>query len=78
MNIGCGGSITLLELIDSINAVLGTDISPAFQAPRAGDVMHSRADIGKAGRLLGYDPAVSLKEGLARTIDWYRRDLDRV
>ena len=39
---------------------------------RAGDVRDSQADISKAKRLLGYAPAVSFEEGLAKTIEWYR------
>ena len=74
VNIGCGGSITLLDLVDSINGILGTNIEPVFEAARAGDVMHSRADISKAGRLIGYDPKVSIHDGLVETIKWYRRD----
>ena len=76
VNIGCGGSITLLDLVDSINGILGTNIEPVFEAARAGDVMHSRADISKAGRLIGYDPKVSIHDGLVETIKWYRRDLE--
>jgi len=75
VNIGCGGSITLLELIASINETLGSQIEPIFEPERAGDVMHSRADIAKANRLLGYDPQISVQDGLARTIEWYRGSL---
>jgi nucleoside-diphosphate-sugar epimerase len=40
--------------------------------PRQGDVRDSLADITKARTLLGYQPLVSLDEGLRRTVDWYR------
>ena len=39
---------------------------------RAGDVRDSQADISKARRLLGFEPTVSLEDGLRRTVEWYR------
>jgi len=40
--------------------------------PRAGDVKHSLADIEAAREILDYDPKTEFREGLERTIDWYR------
>ena len=71
-NVGCGSSTSLLSLIDFINEVLGSDIEPIFDPPRAGDVLHSLAGISKAREYLGYEPSVSVKDGLLKTIDWYR------
>lgn len=73
INIACGGEHTILSVVETLNRLLGTAIAPVFVAPRPGDVRHSRADIGKAGRLLGYRPQVSFEEGLARTLQWYRQ-----
>jgi UDP-N-acetylglucosamine 4-epimerase len=42
---------------------------------RAGDVMHSLADISKARRLLGYEPTHSIERGLDESLDWYERSL---
>lgn len=67
-NVACGGRISLIELIDRLNGILGTQLDPVFGPPRAGDIQHSLAEVSKAGRLLGYDPAVSIDEGLARTV----------
>ena len=67
-NIGTGASITVLDLIAARNRLLGTAVAPQYGPPRAGDVRYSRADISKARRLLGYDPAVPFAEGLARTV----------
>lgn len=72
MNIGVGERYTLLELIDTLNDILGTDLQPEFHAPRMGDVMHSLAAIDRARELIGYEPAVGLREGLERTVSWYR------
>lgn len=71
-NIGAGGRISLLDLVASINEVLGTKLEPRFGAPRAGDVRHSQADIAAARRDLDYSPAVDFQTGLARTLEYYR------
>lgn len=70
-NIAVGGRISLLEMINTLNAIMGTDIQPVFIAPRPGDVKHSRASIDKARERLGFEPQVSLEDGLARTVAWY-------
>lgn len=74
-NIACGSRISLLEMIDLLNSLLGESIVPSFVAPRPGDVRHSRAAIDKAQRLLAYEPVVSFEEGLARTLAWYRAQI---
>jgi UDP-N-acetylglucosamine/UDP-N-acetyl-alpha-D-glucosaminouronate 4-epimerase len=71
-NVATGGSITLLELVDAINELLGTDITPIFAPPRPGDVRQSMADIYQARELLGYEPQIGFREGLRRSIDYYR------
>jgi UDP-glucose 4-epimerase len=72
INVACGASYDLLELIAGINRALGTDIQPIFEPARAGDVRESLADISLARELLGYEPKVGFEEGLRRTIDYYR------
>jgi UDP-glucose 4-epimerase len=52
--------------------MLGIEIQPDFQPARVGDVRESLADISLARKLLKYEPAVALEEGLRRTIDYYR------
>ncbi len=73
-NVGCGSSHSVLKLFNDIKAILGSDLKPKFIAPRQGDVMHTKADITKAGRLLNYKPKVSFIEGLERTIQWFREN----
>ena len=46
--------------------------------PRHGDILLSKADIGKARRLLGYEPTLRLMDGLEQTMDWYMKNLARV
>jgi len=72
INLACGESINLLDLIAAINALLGTQIAPIFAEPRPGDVKHSCADIGRARELLGFAPSVSFEEGLRHTLAWLR------
>jgi UDP-glucose 4-epimerase len=71
-NVGTGRSVNLLELIAALNRLLSTGLAPRHGPARAGDVRHSRADIGRARRELGYEPAVPFEEGLRRTLQWYR------
>ncbi len=67
INVACGGRVTLLELVEQLNHLLGTHLDPIFAPPRPGDVRHSQADLTRAAALLGYHPTVDLQEGLART-----------
>ncbi|MBN1827064.1 MAG: SDR family oxidoreductase [Candidatus Eisenbacteria bacterium] len=75
LNVACGGSYDLNHLVTVLNRLLGTDHEPVYEEPRAGDVKHSRADIERARRLLGYEPKAGFEEGLERTLDWYRRKI---
>jgi UDP-glucose 4-epimerase len=70
-NIGTGRSVSVLDLVAALNRLLGTDFAPVHVAPRPGDIRHSRADIRRARRDLGYEPAVAFEEGLARVLRWY-------
>lgn len=74
MNIACGDSITVNRLASDITRLLGADdLEPVHVPARAGDVMHSRADISLARKVLGYTPAVPFGEGLARTVRFLTR-----
>jgi len=72
-NIAGGRRISVNELINTLNNILGTQITPTYASPRPGDVLHSLADITKAHRLLDGTPRVELAEGLRRTVEWFRR-----
>lgn len=75
MNLATGGRITLLELVDKLNALLGTAFAPIHAEARTGDILHSRAAIDKAAELLDYAPLVDFDTGLARTVAWYRQQV---
>jgi nucleoside-diphosphate-sugar epimerase len=71
MNCACHGRVTLNQLVQTINELLGKDIHPLYAPSRPGDIKHSFAAIDLAHRLIGYSPLVDFKEGLRRTIEWY-------
>lgn len=74
INVACGERYTLLDLVQMINSILGKDIQPRFEPERPGDVKHSQAGIEKALELLDYEVRVDFREGLERTIDYFRID----
>lgn len=67
-NVGTGRRIRLLDLVDAINAFLGTNLEPDFQPPRAGDVSDSQASLNRIQAALGYQPLIDFEEGLRRTL----------
>jgi UDP-glucose 4-epimerase len=71
-NIATGSPTSLDQLLQAVTLGVGRDVDPKFGPPRPGDIPHSYADIGVASRALGFRPRISLAEGIARTIDWYR------
>jgi len=75
LNIACGEAVTVNEIIDMINELLGKNIKPIYTDPRPGDVKHSLADIYLAEKLIGFKPKVSFRDGLKKAIDWYQENL---
>lgn len=75
-NIACGEQTSLLELFNGLNAEAKTSLQPVFGPERRGDVKHSLADISKARQLLGYNPQVSVGEGLKVTFKWYKERVE--
>jgi UDP-glucose 4-epimerase len=71
-NVGTGNSISVLDLVASLNRLLGMNLVASHGPTRVGDVRYSRADITRTRRDLGYDPDVTFDEGLATTLRWYR------
>lgn len=72
MNTATGTRVTLNQTFEHLKEMTGYSGNPAYAASRAGDIRDSLADIRLAGELLGYAPIVDFKEGLRRTVDWYR------
>lgn len=65
-NIGCGERVSLLELLATMNQVLGTNLEAKFEPARNGDIKHSIAHIQLAKELIGYVPMVGFTEGLKK------------
>jgi len=75
INVASGHSASLVELIGTIQEVIGPQaagLTIEHQAPRAGDLRASSADISKARAVLGSESKVQLAEGLAGVIDFFR------
>lgn len=73
VNIGTGKRITVNQLASAMAVAVGSaHVEPRYLPARAGDVLHSQADISRARALLGYEPIHSFEEGLGETLDWYR------
>ena len=76
-NVAFGERTTLNELFLYLRENLAkfdpavAGIEPLYGPVRAGDIPHSLADIGKARRLLGYEPEISVKRGLELAAEWY-------
>jgi len=71
-NVGCGGRISLNEVLNALRKIAGKSLEAKYEPPREGDIRDSQADISQAREFLGYDPKIDFEEGLKRTLDWYR------
>jgi UDP-N-acetylglucosamine/UDP-N-acetyl-alpha-D-glucosaminouronate 4-epimerase len=71
-NVACGVRTTLLEVVALIAEITGRPVKPVHEPARAGDIKHSLADISRARHILGYTGGVDFKQGLVRTVEWYR------
>ncbi len=76
-NIACGETHSVLELADTICKILGKKCEYIFTSARKGDVRKTYADISKAEKLLGYKPKVNFKEGIERTIEYFKNQLKK-
>jgi UDP-glucose 4-epimerase len=72
LNVGTGNRYTLNETLALLEKISGKPARAKYDPPRAGDILHSQADITAARRLLGYEPRVGFEEGLRRTWEWYK------
>jgi len=75
MNTATGTRVTLNQTFAILKELTGFKGDAAYAPGRAGDIRDSLADIGLATELLGYRPAVDFREGLRRTVEWYRESL---
>lgn len=73
VNVACGAMTTLNDLWKMISQSLGVTIQATHAPQRVGDIRHSLASINKASRLFGYEPSISMKDGLTETIEWNKK-----
>ncbi len=72
-NVATGDRTTLLEAYEAVKEITGYSGGINFQPEREGDIRHSLADISLARRELGYEVLASFREGLEKTIAWYKQ-----
>ena len=73
-NIACGERIDLKQLFATLKKITAYAGEAGFGAPRAGDIMHSLADMEQAHKQLGYRTLVGFEDGLRRTVEWYKQE----
>jgi nucleoside-diphosphate-sugar epimerase len=75
MNVATGLRCSLNETFGILRELTGYAGEPAYAETRSGDIRDSLADIRLAAELIGYAPIVDFREGLRRTVEWYRKEL---
>lgn len=76
-NFAHGSPNTVLEIVEAIREAMGIEgLEPDVRGTARAEIPHQHLDSAKARRVLGWKPAWSLRDGLARTVDWYRAHLD--
>jgi UDP-N-acetylglucosamine/UDP-N-acetylgalactosamine 4-epimerase len=75
-NIACGNSVSIIDIVNALNKLLGTDSKPEYAAKRAGDVRKTYADISKISKITG--PGIDFNAGLKLTVEWFTQNRDRL
>ena len=76
VNIGNPNEFTILELAEAVIDVTGSTSEIAFEPLPVDDPMQRKPDISLATSLFGWQPEIQLREGLQRTFEWYRDELE--
>jgi nucleoside-diphosphate-sugar epimerase len=76
-NIGGGASISILDLVHTLQQLIPGSLDPIYHPPRPGDIRFSEADITRAESALGFRPTIDLKKGLQITVEWFQALLRR-
>jgi UDP-glucose 4-epimerase len=71
-NVATGNRVTLNQTVEILRRATGYTGEVRYAAERSGDVKHSLADISRAKESFGYEPLVNFKEGIERTVAWYK------
>jgi nucleoside-diphosphate-sugar epimerase len=73
-NVASGRDYSVLELVKTLNKIIGKEIKPVFLGLRPGDVFRTSADLSKVKRILGFHPEIDFQEGLKLTVEWFRKN----
>ena len=73
-NVACGERFTINQLFYAIRDLVGGNVEPTYRESRNGDVRDSLADISKAKAYLGYEPQMTMQEGMQPTLEWFRKN----
>jgi nucleoside-diphosphate-sugar epimerase len=73
-NVASGRSFSLLQLLEQLKKILHSAQMPIFAPARVGDIRYSKADIQKARKVLGFQPAVRFRQGLKVTVDFMKKE----
>ncbi len=71
-NVAVGERYSLMDLFSFLKEIMNSDIEATHREERAGDIHDSLADISKGRELLGYNPEVKFKQGLEKTVAWFK------
>jgi len=72
-NAACGTKITVNDLAKELMNIIGREVDITYEPPRTGDILHSLADSSKAKNSFGYEPTVSINDGLKETVAWFQK-----
>ena len=72
LNLGSGTGTSVNEIVHELNAILGTRLDPIHEPPRPGEIQRIYLDARRAREVLGWEPRVSFRDGLRRTVEWFR------
>jgi nucleoside-diphosphate-sugar epimerase len=72
LNIACQQATTLNQLSKMLNSILEVDLAPRYAPARPGEARHSLADVSLAASVLGYQPIITVEDGLRRTARYWR------
>ena len=72
-NVARGDRVTLNHMIKFLKEIFNMDNQVIYTDPRTGDVKNSEADVSKIERELGYKTKIAFKDGLIKTVNWYKK-----
>ncbi|MDE2027095.1 MAG: LPS biosynthesis protein WbpP, partial [Candidatus Omnitrophica bacterium] len=73
LNMANGENTTVLQIVNTLNKILGKNIQPKFLPVRAGDVFKTHADITKIKAKLNFKPLINFEEGMRKTVAYFKQ-----